>query len=230
MSLLVMVRHAQASFQSATLAGGDYDQLSRHGEEQARLLGAHFAERRLLFDRVFVGPRRRHVQTAEAAAAVYRERGMAWPEPTTLPELDEHNGQDLLTRFSDSTIQGLNDSRSQPEYLKLFQNVTRRWVRGELSAPDLEGWKDFRARVNDAIHKMTSASGRKATVAVFTSGGPIAATIGMALGIDDEKTLELSWIIQNTAYSDFLFTDGRFSVMTFNAVSHLGKQELLTFI
>ena len=226
----MMVRHGQASFDTTARAPDDYDQLSHRGEEQARLLGTHFAERQLLFDRVFVGPRRRHRQTADAVAAVYRDRGLAWPEPTTLPELDEHNGQELLTRFNDSTVQRPNGATSQREYLKLFQNVTRRWVRGELSVVDLEGWKDFRARINGAVQKMTSDAGRKATVAAFTSGGPIAATVGIALGTDDEKTLELSWIIRNTACSDFLFTDGRFSVMTFNAVSHLRKQELLTFI
>ena len=55
MSRLVLVRHAQASIGHA-----NYDQLSPRGEEQARSLGAHWAEMRTVFDQVFVGPRQRH--------------------------------------------------------------------------------------------------------------------------------------------------------------------------
>ena len=85
MSLLFLVRHAQASFH-----GDDYDQLSERGMEQSRRLGIHWAELSLSFDHVYVGPRRRHRQTLDAVAAVYRERGLNWPEPVELPELDEH--------------------------------------------------------------------------------------------------------------------------------------------
>ena len=55
MSRLFMVRHAQASF-----GGPDYDQLSEVGEEQARRLGAHWVQQGMIFDQIFIGPRRRH--------------------------------------------------------------------------------------------------------------------------------------------------------------------------
>ena len=70
MSLLVVVRHGQASFDAE-----DYDQLSGRGVDQARLLGAYWAGLKLTFDQVYLGPRRRHQQTLDAVAAVYRERG-----------------------------------------------------------------------------------------------------------------------------------------------------------
>lgn len=69
MSLLFLVRHGQASFH-----GDDYDQLSARGMEQSRQLGLHWAELNLIFDHVYVGPRRRHRQTLDAVAAVYRTR------------------------------------------------------------------------------------------------------------------------------------------------------------
>jgi len=237
MSLLFLVRHAQASFDR-----DDYDQLSARGGEQARRLGAHWAELNLIFDHVYVGPRRRHRQTLEAVAAVYRERGVRWPEPVELPELDEHCGQDVFTRSlpdlmqRDPIIREMKEKlrkdsdTAQRDYLRLFQKVTQLWVRRELSLPDLEAWHDFRGRVQRGLAKMTEAAGSKKKVAAFTSGGPVAAAMGLALNLDDEKTLELMWLVHNASYTEFLFSRGRFSLMTFNAVPHLTIPRLLTFI
>jgi len=237
MSLLFLVRHGQASFDR-----DDYDQLSARGVEQARRVGAHWAELNLIFDHVYAGPRRRHRQTLDAVAAVYRERGVRWPEPVELPELDEHCGQDVFTRSlpdlmqRDPIIREMKEKlrkdsdTAQRDYLRLFQKVTQMWVRRELSLPDLEEWHDFRGRVQRGLAKMTEAAGSKKKVAAFTSGGPVAAAMGLALNLDDEKTLELMWLVHNASYTEFLFSRRRFSLMTFNAVPHLTIPQLLTFI
>ena len=237
MSILLAVRHGQASFD-----GDDYDQLSARGVEQSHELGVHWAELNLIFDQVYVGPRRRHLQTAHAVAAVYRERGLNWPELIALPELDEHSGQDVLRRSLPDLMQrdpairkmkerlrGDSDT-AQRDYLRLFQKVTRMWVRHELSLPDLEAWHEFRSRVQRGFAKITEAAGSKKKVAAFVSGGPVAAALGVALSLDDEKTLELSWVVRNASYTEFLFSRGRFSLVTFNAVPHLTSPHLLTFI
>lgn len=237
MSLLFLVRHGQASFDAE-----DYDQLSPRGVEQARQLGVYWAELNLIFDQVYVGPRRRHRQTLEAVAAAYRERGLNWPEPIALPELDEHFGYDVLTRSlpdlmqRDPAIREMKEKwrkdsdTAQRDYLRLFQKVTRMWVRRELSLPDLEAWHEFRGRVQRGLTRMTEAAGSRKKVAAFSSGGPTAAAMGFALNLEDEKTLELSWVVRNTAYSEFLFSRGRFSVMTFNSVPHLTDPQLVTFV
>ena len=237
MSSLYAVRHGQASFQ-----GDDYDQLSARGVEQARRLGVHWAALNLIFDQVYVGPRRRHRQTLDAVSAVYRERGLNWPEPIELAELDEHSGQDVLSRSlpdlmqRDPAIREMKEQRrqdsktAQRDYLRLFQKVTRMWVRRELGLPDLEAWQEFRGRVHRGLKKITEAAGSKKKVAAFSSGGPAAAAVGVALNLDDEKTLELSWVVRNAAYTEFLFSRGRFSLVTFNAVPHLTSPRLVTFI
>ncbi len=237
MSLLFLVRHGQASFHA-----DDYDQLSTRGVEQARQLGRHWAELNLSFDHVYVGPRRRHRQTLEAVAAVYRERELKWPEPMELPELDEHSGQDVLTRSlpdlikRDPVIREMREKLRkdsdtvQRDYLRLYQKVTRLWVRRELQLPELEAWHVFRERVGRGLAKMTETGGRKKRIAAFSSGGPVAAATGFALNLDDEKTLELSWVVRNAACSEFLFSRDRFSLVTFNAVPHLTDVQLLTFI
>jgi len=237
MSLLFLVRHGQASFYA-----DDYDQLSDRGVEQARQLGIHWTELNLIFDHVYVGPRRRHRQTLEVVAAVYRERGLNWPEAVALSELDEHCGQDVLTRSlpdlmqRDPVIREMREklrkdsNTAQRDYLRLFQKVTRLWVRRELNLPDLEAWHEFRDRVHRGLAKMTEAAGSKKRVAAFSSGGPVAAAMGFAQNLDDEKTLELSWVVRNGAYSEFLFSRGRFSLVTFNSLPHLTNAQLLTFI
>lgn len=237
MSLLFLVRHGQASFHA-----DDYDQLSPRGVEQSRLLGLHWAKSNLTFDQVYLGPRRRHRQTLEAVEAVYRERGLHWPTAVELPDLDEHCGQDVVTRslpdllHRDPVIRELKEKfrkdspTAQRDYLKVFQKVTRMWVRRELNLPDLEAWHEFRGRVERGLVKMTGAAGSQKKIAVFSSGGPVAAAMGFALKLDDEKTLELSWVVRNAAYTDFLFSRGRFSLVTFNAVPHLTSPDLQTFI
>ena len=83
MSVLTLVRHGQASFDS-----DDYDQLSDLGKQQARLLGKHWADQRLCIDRVYTGPRVRQKQTAEFAGNDYQQAGFVWPQPILLQDLD----------------------------------------------------------------------------------------------------------------------------------------------
>ena len=59
-SVLLLVRHGQASFGAA-----DYDELSALGEEQSRLLGASLAARGVRPDVVLRGSMQRHRQTAD---------------------------------------------------------------------------------------------------------------------------------------------------------------------
>ena len=66
-SVLTLVRHAQASFFPE-----DYDRLSPLGEQQARLLGEFWVRQGMRFDEVYSGPRLRQRQTAEMAGAACR--------------------------------------------------------------------------------------------------------------------------------------------------------------
>lgn len=237
MSHLFIVRHGQASFHA-----DDYDQLSTRGMEQARRLAFHWAEQNLSFDHVYVGPRRRHRQTLDAVAAVYRNRGLNWPKPVKLPELDEHFGADVLMRSlpdlmrRDPAIREMKEKwhkdsdTAQRDFLRLYQKVARKWVRRELRVSDLEAWHEFRDRVSRGLAKIAYAAGSKKRVVAFSSAGPVAAAMGLALNLDDEKTFDVSWTVRNAAYTEFLFSRGRFSLMGFNAVPHLTNPQLLTFI
>ena len=59
----------------------------------------------------------------------------------------------------------------------------------------------------------------------------MAAAVGYALGLDDLRTMEQSWMVSNGSYSEFLVSrtpdEDRFSVLSFNATPHLDP-ELVT--
>src|SRR5947209_4097726 len=85
----------------------------------------------------------------------------------------------------------------QAIYDKLFERVTRMWVNEELDSPNIESWRDFRARVARGIQRIRSAADKNSRIAVFTSGGVIGATVGLALDLAPQKTLETSWTSRN---------------------------------
>jgi broad specificity phosphatase PhoE len=105
-----------------------------------------------------------------------------------------------------------------------------RWVRGELVVPGVETWKEFRARARRGLEHVLDGHERGSRVAVFTSTGVVAAALDLAFELEDEPMLEASWQLRNTAVSEFIFSDPRFSLNIFNALPHLTKAELITHI
>lgn len=227
MSELHLVRHGQASAQAE-----DYDRLSPLGEEQSRALGDFWAAREVGFDRVLVGPRRRHRQTHDAVAAAYRRRGLPWPQAEPLQALDEHSGPELFDHYRERLLPaaGGAEPRNLRRYLRAYQDATRQWARGELETPaHLESWPAFRHRVEDGLAAIAAAGTGGARVAAFTSGGAVAAAAGHALGLGDEKIIELSWRVRNAAVTELLFSRRGFALHTFNATPHL-EPGLLSYI
>ncbi len=253
MARLLLVRHGQASFHAA-----DYDQLTELGARQSRLLGAWCARRGMVFDRLYRGALRRHRQTWEAFAEGYGEArppsgsgtcNVGLPEPLVLGELDEYAALELLAkavpvlaakdpevaRHAAVIVSREGDVARAKELV--FQHITRRWVRGELGLPEVEreveSWGAFRGRIEAAMSRMTEVEERGLTMAAFTSGGVVGAAVGQVLGVDDERTLELSWLVRNASFSQLMFTrgqgGGRVSVLSFNEIPHLDDPELVRF-
>jgi len=238
MSVLTVVRHGQASF-----LADDYDVLSPLGELQARRLGEYWSRHGIRYDRIYTGPRLRQQRTAEIAVEVCQAHGVAAPAPITLPELDEHHGHDVLTQYlpalaaEDHRLRELevaflgaqelpNKARA---FQKLFEDVMLRWVREELLAPEFESWRAFVTRVRTGIKTMTAYATPGQRIAAFTSGGPSGVAMQHALAITDEAALNLTWMVRNTAMTEFLFTAERFTVSSFNAFPHLDNSEWWTY-
>ena len=238
MALLTLVRHGQARFLE-----NNYDKLSEVGEVQARTLGEYWLRTGAVFDQVYHGPARRHLGTGQIVGDVYRRGGADWPEPLTLPELDEYPGVEVMRTFLPGLMEKHEDIRAlEVEYReagersvafrvydKLYQRVARMWVNEELDAPDVEPWKVFCARVDRAIEQIRESAPKNGRIAVFTSGGVIAATVRLALDLAPQRTLELSWTSRNASYTEFLFSTERFSLSSFNNHPHLEDADLLTY-
>ena len=229
MHRVTLVRHGQARYGEV-----DYDRLSQLGERQARLLGKHWAERAVLFDRVFVGPRTRHRQTHDAVAAEFLKRGLKWPAPVESAGLDEYPAFEVMGVAMPAILEKEPEMRKALEssdpavakrtYFQLFRRITTSWVNGEFETPGIESWTAFRARVSAALTEMANGSDAVA----FTSGGPVAACVGHVLDLSALKTMQLSWAVLNGTFSDILVARDRFALGSFNASPHLDDPELVT--
>ncbi|MBI2059164.1 MAG: histidine phosphatase family protein [Nitrospirae bacterium] len=230
MSTLTLVRHGQASWLDE-----NYDRLSDVGEEQSRRLGLFWHERSMRFDRVFVGPRKRHLKTAELASAPSLQNGSPWPKAEVLPGLDEYDWEtltrqalpELVGRYDNvrSLVDDFQKSNGREEASKkfqlVFQEIMKLWVGGSFNWPGVERWDAFIERVRSSLDTMRKAASKGQKLVAFTSGGPISIALHCALGTDEKTTLSLAWVIRNSALTEFLFSGEHFTLSTFNALPHL---------
>jgi broad specificity phosphatase PhoE len=237
MSHLVLVRHGQASFLEK-----NYDQLSAKGEEQGRFLGAYWASHKVVFDRVYTGPKVRQRETARITGEAYQRAGIPWPEPQLLKEFDEFHAELVIEQALPGLIE--TDERIRKMYAdfqaaatrpaqfktfqRLFEVVVGRWAAGELVVPGVEPWNDFVQRIRRALRDLTGNGSSGKHIAIFTSGGPVAVAMQHALDLSTPNTLKTAWMVRNCAYSDFLFSGERFTLSSFNAIPHLTDPEFIT--
>jgi broad specificity phosphatase PhoE len=241
MALLTLVRHGQASFMQ-----DDYDKLSALGERQSSILGQYWLRTQAGIDQVYYGPAKRHVHTGELllVAEVFRKAGAPFPDPKPAPELDEYPGVEVFRTFLPGLMEKHEDIRALEQsfreagekgepaarlYDRLFQRITAMWVAGELDSNGVETWAQFCARVEAGIRRIRESAGGNRRIAVFTSGGVIAATVRLALDLSPQRTLELSWTPRNAGYTEFLTSGERFSLSSFNNHPHLEDATLLTY-
>jgi broad specificity phosphatase PhoE len=237
MGRLLLIRHAQASFLDQ-----NYDKLSAIGEAQARRLGQYWVQQKMMFHQVCSGPRVRQKDTARIVAEVYRDAGLPFPEPVVMQEFDEYHGDGVLEHGlprlleSNSEVRGLHQAfqnSSGPDRLKNFEKVFEmliaKWVDGEIVLPMVESWPEFCARVDRGLSQGMSANGRGRQLAIFCSGGLVGVAMRRAFHLSSQDSLRAAWMVRNCSYSEFLFSNDRFTLSTFNAFPHLDDVSLLTY-
>jgi len=238
MSRLFLVRHGQASFLER-----NYDKLSPKGEAQSCMLGEYWAGLKLNFDRVYSGPRVRQRETARIVGKAYRDVGLEWPEPAVLETFDEFQAEMVIERSlpelieTDSDIRGMHqafkDSQTRPEQFKTFQRIFEvvigRWAEGGIPLDGIEPWPEFCSRVKSGLSQLQSNGSRGQQIAIFSSGGPVGVAMQRALGLSTEATLKTAWMVRNCAYSEFVFSAGRFTLSSYNATPHFTDPEFITY-
>jgi broad specificity phosphatase PhoE len=238
MSHIILVRHGQAS-----LLERDYDKLCANGEAQSRLLGEYWSRRSVVFGGVYSGPRARQLETARIVAEAYRGTGVGFPEMVVMPEFDEYQAEAVLREcipqllHSNSEIKELhraykdssNPGVRRKTFQKLFEAVIVKWVRGEVTADAIESWNDFCGRVEHGLARVVRETPSTASAVIFTSAGAIGAAVRRALHLSAEDTLQVTWMLRNGSFSEFLASGERFMMSTFNAHPHLDGDGLLTY-
>ncbi len=243
MSKLLYIRHAQASFMAK-----NYDQLSDLGYRQSKVLGEYLVTEGLRFDKIYVGPLKRHHQTLQMVQEAYQEKGIKLPEPILMPELIEHRGPavyrhmlptlletDEKLQYWDAEVKA-NPKILKRNHLRMFHHTLELWARGDFNGnhPEhLQSWTDFRAMVTRGLKRILEENKDKSglTIAAFTSGGTVSAATGEVLQMEkEEKIMELNGAVQNTAITEFMFSKGKIGLKSFNTIPHLKEKELVTFV
>lgn len=227
MAVVLLVRHAQASF-----GGEDYDILSPVGERQAGVVGARLA--RLGVDRILHGALRRQEHTAQVIA---REVGRGL-ECTADACWDEYDHEDILAaslptaadrEALDRRLAAAEDPRRA--FQEHFDTAVARWTRGADDATYAEPYGAFVARVTGALDALVGRLGRSETTVVVTSGGVISAVCARLLGLDDAAWAGLNRVIVNTAITKLVHGRSGTTLLSINDHAHLEDEprELLTY-
>ena len=238
MSTLTLVRHGQA-----TPFEENPDRLSNLGHNQARMLGNYWLNKKMVFDEVYTGSLTRQQQTANLIGDIYREAGAPWPTPEVFNEFNEY---DIDAIWEKHVPELLNQSPAFAQLFAAYQHdsngpnhhrsfqfameaVMNSWQDGSVEIEDIETWPAFRDRVRCGVQHILDRNGSSRRVVVFTSGGPIGATIQMAMNAPDRSALEVNWRVRNCSLCEFVFTRGRLTLDSFNGLPHLDDRSLWSY-
>jgi broad specificity phosphatase PhoE len=235
MSMIYMIRHGQASFGKE-----DYDRLSPLGKQQARILAQHLLDTGFQPDAVYSGTMERQTATAEEVLDLYRAANRKVPELEMLGGFNEYDTAAIVKALFPDMVKNdpsLNDELakmyvSMDSFKRVFEAAMLRWVTGKFDTPEIESWEALKARVAGSLRLIMKSHGRGKTIAVFTSGGAISASLAYTLGISGERAIRLNWQLVNSSVSRFMYNEERITLAGFNTIAHLelaGDPSLITY-
>lgn len=210
MSVLLLVRHGQASFGAA-----DYDQLSPLGVHQSERLGRALHTSGIDPARIYSGTMKRHLQTSQATARTAR-----WPvEVTTLRNWNEFDHHEVLR--AEGGVEGGADTNDANRFLASLEKSTARWASGEHEHDYAEPFASFTARVLEGLELAIAGLSGSATAVVFTSGGAISWITASLLGGGYPQWRILNRVAINTGVTKVVLGRTGTSIVSFNNHSHL---------
>lgn len=228
MSLILLVRHGQASF-----GADDYDVLSDTGERQARLVGQRMRALPRV-DRVVHGAMQRQRATAELIAEALGA-GVAL---SCDPRWDEYDHTELMAgalrapgdqeRFA-AELAAADDPRQLFQHY--FAQATARWTAGQADDDYREPFPAFLRRVGDAMDGLVAELGHDDCAVVATSGGVIAAVCAGLLGLDGARWAALNHVIVNSSVTKLVHGRSGLTLLSVNDHAHLEGEHrgLLTY-
>ncbi|NIF15751.1 histidine phosphatase family protein [Pantoea sp. Cy-639] len=236
MGNLYLIRHGQASF-----GADDYDVLSAVGERQSLALGEHLAQLGLRLDRCVAGSLRRQQDTARLALEALQTHGTAVPVIETDAAFNEFDADGVIRALLPGLLSDepealhilRNGAQHRSEFQRLFALMVQRWHNGDHTQDEhLETWQAFTTRVGDGLRRLLDSAAAGANIALFTSGGTIAALLHLVTGITPAQAFALNWQIINTSLSHLKFRGRDVALASFNSQAHvqlLRAPELITY-
>lgn len=221
MSVLLLVRHAQATF-----GLGTYDKLSDHGQLQAEHLGRVLTQRGVKVDRIVSGDLERQRETAEVLSVALGNR------PVVIdPGWNEYDHMPLIARakpmyrkhwmmVADLARTGNPNRRLQ----ELIDEALVGWVADDPDgpphpdAPDLE---PFPAYTRRAEASLAAAAQQGGTTVVVSSSGTIAAAVAGLVGVPASAWPALHRVMVNTSVTKVVQGQRGISLISFNEHGHL---------
>lgn len=215
MSALWLVRHAQASIDA-----DDYDCLSTHGREQARLLGVNLRARGFAPVLACSGTLKRQRDTLSLALAEFETRPGAevdadWDEIDAVALLrahaPEHENIAALRRALAA------DAEPERAFLRMFRHALSRWQGGAFEHEYHETWPEFRTRVARALRATAErVRNTRGDALVLTSGGVIATACSIAMGLPDAGVFPLNLGLANAGITRLAVEGEALRLVTLN--------------
>jgi broad specificity phosphatase PhoE len=214
MSVLLLVRHGQASWGAA-----DYDVLSELGHEQSRRLGTHLAGQGVRPSRVWTGGLRRHDETVEStmgaacwSADVVTDRGWS-----------EFDHVELLRRYDEASA---DDPHRPGDYNAFFDAAVERWTAGRHDGDYTEPFEAFSRRVGRALQQAVDSLASGETGVVFTSGGAIAWVAASLWAMGVPQWARINPVLLNTGVTKIVTGSRGTTLVSVNEHAHLSGEHL----
>jgi broad specificity phosphatase PhoE len=235
MASIYFIRHGQASFGSA-----NYDKLSDLGEQQARLTGDYLQQTDVTFDAIYSGSLLRQRETAQQVIEAYQAHDKALPELQIDDRLNELDANAIVMKLMPLMADTHPEMNEWMERAKLdkkaYQYILRacfkHWQTLETEIDGLESWDDFYGRIKGCVDDIILQNGSGKDVAVFTSGGVIAAVVQYALGLTDEGNYQVFEPVINASVTHCKYSKDQFTLNYYNDHSFirvLGGNKMITF-
>ncbi len=243
MITILLARHGQASFGQE-----NYDQLSEHGIQQAKLLGEHYANAQRPINAVFSGSLMRQRDSALHFCAAYNQHLVGDnsnpisintdnAERYILPLFNEFNHEDVFIKSNPNlatqaqiAAQLAHENKPISKLGELFGLAMQRWHTGDYDDEYLESWPQFSRRALNALEVLQAQIANiehlneDSTVIVFTSGGVIAAITSYLLKQGSSTAYQLTQSSVNTGVTCINIYHKKLQLISYNEHSHLFVQ------
>lgn len=236
MGEITFIRHGQASF-----GKNDYDVLSETGKKQSAVLARLLSETGMHFNSAYSGTLKRQKDTADIILQTMKECGIVKvPQLEQDEGFNEYQSDEIIRHYipivvsEDKTLIPLLEKilTDKKSFQLIFERVIAKWVAGESPSDGVEGWLQFRQRVDDAVKSIIHSNGKDGNVVVFSSGGVISASVQIATGMSPYEAMKLGWGLVNCSITRFRYGSSGLVLHSFNNYGHYevnNLRELITY-